>query len=67
MFVKPAPHPEVPEAQRKVRIPHTHALLSNDGEEVPESAFWLRRLKHGDVVRATPPAAPASAIAETER
>lgn len=55
MFVKPAPHPENPDAQRRVRIPHTHALLANDGEEVPDNAFWLRRVMHGDVVETERP------------
>lgn len=59
MLVKPAPHPNDKNAQRKVRIPHTHALLANDGEEVPANAFWLRRIAHGDVVLADPPATPA--------
>lgn len=51
MFVKPAPHPEIPEALLKVRHPRTHAFMKDDGEEVPENRFWLRRLSQGDVVK----------------
>lgn len=45
MFVKPA-------AGRKVRDPKTMQYISDDGAEVPESTFWLRRLRDGDVVTA---------------
>jgi hypothetical protein len=67
MFVKPAPHPDHPQDGtkfRSVRIPHTYALLPEAGREVPENAFWIRRLAQGDVVRADPPAPPAPAIAD---
>lgn len=42
MFIKP----------RKgllIRNPATKALLTKEGCEVPETLFWLRRLKCGDV------------------
>ena len=55
MFVKPAAHPENPDASRTVRVPHTHAQLADEGEHVPENAFWLRRLRQADVVLADPP------------
>ncbi len=51
MFVKPAPG-------LKVRLPENpRAFLPEDGAEVARDAFWLRRLRDGDVVEATPPAA----------
>ncbi|WP_428492161.1 DUF2635 domain-containing protein [Rhodopila sp.] len=50
MFVKPGPNPEIPGTLLKVRVPRTHGLLPDAGQEVPENAFWLQRLAHGDVV-----------------
>lgn len=58
MFVKPGPHPDEPGATLKVRIPHTHMLLPEGGQEVPENQFWLRRVMCGDVV-VVPASAPA--------
>lgn len=43
MFVRPA-------EGLQVRDPATKRLLPSDGKEVPESSYWLRRLKCGDVV-----------------
>ncbi|GBQ32272.1 DUF2635 domain-containing protein [Gluconacetobacter azotocaptans] len=55
MFVKPAPG-------RAVRWPGTRRLLSEAGETVPETTFWLLCERNGDVVKATPPvAAPVAA------
>ncbi|GCE83065.1 DUF2635 domain-containing protein [Komagataeibacter diospyri] len=56
MFVKPAPG-------RAVRWPGTMRLLKAQGENVPESTFWLLCERNGDVVKATPPAASAPAVA----
>lgn len=50
MFVKPA-------EGRKVRNPISKQHLPAAGAEVPESTFWIRRLRDGDVVRAEPPKA----------
>ena len=61
MYVKPAPDRERPGKQLVVRIPNSLALLANEGAEVPENRFWLRRLAQGDVVRADPPKAAPSA------
>lgn len=44
MFVKPA-------AGRAVRDPVKGTLLPEDGAEVPESMFWIKRLRDGDVVK----------------
>jgi cytoskeletal protein RodZ len=44
MFVKP-------EAGRTVRDPVKGTLLPEEGAEVPESTFWNRRLRDGDVVK----------------
>lgn len=45
MFVKPTDG-------RLVRCPVKGTLLPASGENVPDSAFWYRRLKDGDVVQA---------------
>lgn len=42
MFVKPAPG-------LRIRGPNKQ-ILPDEGAEVPEVAFWLRRLRSGDVV-----------------
>ncbi|GAA3684298.1 DUF2635 domain-containing protein [Acetobacter lovaniensis] len=47
MFVKPAPG-------RTVRWPASLRLLSEQGAEVPSTAFWLRALACGDVQKASP-------------
>lgn len=52
MFVKPAPGLVIPDPDRLDMLPA-------DGRDVPASDFWLRRLRDGDVVEATPPADPA--------
>ncbi len=57
MFVKPAPG-------RAVCWPGTRRLLSEAGETVPDTTFWLLCERNGDVVKATPPA-PASAAPAT--
>ncbi|MCP1229321.1 DUF2635 domain-containing protein [Acetobacter fabarum] len=55
MFVKPAP-------DRTVRWPASLRLLSEQGAEVPSTAFWLRALARGDVQKASPAVqAPATA------
>lgn len=43
MFVKPA-------AGRMIRWPGTLVLLSDDGENVSNTAFWRRCLERGDVI-----------------
>jgi Protein of unknown function (DUF2635) len=48
MFVIPAPG-------RQVRNPITKQHLPATGAEVPESAYWLRRVQAGDVVVAEAP------------
>lgn len=44
MKVKPAPGRAVRDPQQKYR------MLSEQGGEVPDNAFWQRRLRDGDVV-----------------
>ena len=51
MFVKPGPRPDDPARQLIVRGPNFR-VLSPIGEDVPESQFWNRRLRDGDVVDA---------------
>lgn len=50
MFVKP-------KEGIAVRDPDTKRLLPEEGAEVPETGYWARRLRDGDVTRATPPKA----------
>lgn len=47
MFVKPA-------AGLLVRDPDLRDLLPEAGREVPDSDYWQRRLRDGDVVAVTP-------------
>ena len=49
MFVKPADG-------LKVRDEASGQHLPPEGKEVPETTYWLRRLRSGDVVRIDPPA-----------
>lgn len=53
MFVKPALSARIG-ALLKVRHPRTKALIPETGAEVPETFFWLRRLRDGDVMLAEP-------------
>ncbi len=48
MFVKPAPGVKVRDPISKFHIP-------DEGAEVPESSYWIRRLRSGDVVRTAAP------------
>lgn len=53
MFVKPGINtfePELFGPQLKVRIPHTHMLMPNEGMEVPDTTHWRLALRDGDVV-----------------
>ena len=54
MFVKPGLRQDDRAQQLVVRGP-TGALLPARGGNVPETAFWWRRLRDGDVVEAVPP------------
>lgn len=47
-----------PAPGRRVRNPVTGELLARRGAEVPDTAFWRRRLADGDVVAAQPAATP---------
>ncbi len=48
MFVKPRPGV-------KVRDPHSKLHIPEGGLEVPDTdTYWARRLRDGDVVRASP-------------
>ncbi len=49
MFLKPA-SPNV-----RVRDPITKHHLKAEGEEKPESSYWLRAIRSGDVVECAPP------------
>lgn len=52
-----------------IRDPRTKRPLPAEGGEVPDTTYWRRRLRSGDVVELQPPrvpAAPAPALAATE-
>ncbi len=51
MYVKPAPG-------LKVRDEASGQHLPEEGKEVPETTYWLRRLRSKDVVQCEPPAVP---------
>jgi hypothetical protein len=53
MYVKPAPGFSIPDPDLKDWLP-------TEGRDVPETDFWHRRLRDGDVVSATPPATTES-------
>ncbi len=53
MFIKPAPG-------LKVRDPDLKDLLPDEGREVPDSYYWIRRRRDGDVIEIKT-AKPASA------
>lgn len=44
----------------KVPYPMSQRMLSEDGEEVSRSSYWLRRIKDGDVEEVLEPKAKAS-------
>lgn len=48
MHVKPAPGRVVPDPERRDELPE-------DGREVPRNAYWVRRLKDGDVTETKSP------------
>lgn len=48
MYVKPAT------SEVKVRDPHNKRHIPAEGCDVPETAYWRRRLRDGDVVPAKP-------------
>lgn len=57
MFVKPGVNtfePELFGPLLRVRIPHTHMFVPDEGMEVPETgdmaSHWRRALRDGDVV-----------------
>lgn len=52
IFVRPSQGIKLREPERRQRY------LPDAGAWVPDNEFWRRRLKDGDVVRATPQARP---------
>jgi len=58
MFVKPGLRPDDPTQPLQVRGPDNR-LIEPGGQVVPDTQFWFRRLRDGDVVLAEPPAGPA--------
>jgi hypothetical protein len=57
----------VPKLGLKIRDPDLMDLLPDEGREVPESDYWVRRVNDGDVTVEKPPAAEvvAQPAAET--
>ncbi|MDE2342919.1 MAG: DUF2635 domain-containing protein [Betaproteobacteria bacterium] len=54
MFVKPGINKSTGKPL-VIRVPRTHALMPESGMDVPGTAFWLRRLRDGDVVKCAAP------------
>ncbi len=54
MNVKPAPG-------LRIRDPDLKDLLPDEGREVPDTDYWHRRLRDGDVVE-VPPARPGKKV-----
>ena len=42
---------------RRVRHPDSLALLRPEGEQVPDTEYWFRRLREGDIEMTEPPKA----------
>jgi len=57
MFVRPA-HPDLLVANPEARPPMPRHLPP-EGAEVPDTEYWRRRLRDGDVVEAAPEPEPA--------
>jgi Protein of unknown function (DUF2635) len=57
--IKPAPGKVIVHPITRMRVPA-------EGETVPESAYWLRRIADGDVIVGTPPA-PSSRKAASKQ
>ena len=53
MFVKPGPRQDDRDRSLVVRAPNGR-LLSPLGQDVPETQFWIRRLRDKDVIPAEP-------------
>ena len=58
MRVQPAPGVNV-------RDPVSLRNIPPEGKEVPESTFWLRRLRCGDVVLCAPSVVPVSPMSDS--
>lgn len=55
VFLKPVSGRDCPDPEKG------GALLPADGDSVPLTAYWQRRLNDGDVIKADPEPAPAAA------
>ena len=51
LFVKPAPG-------MFVRLEDASRYVAEEGEALPHTSYYRRRLRDGDLVKATPPKAP---------
>lgn len=60
MYVKAAPG-------MKIRDPDLKDLIPDEGRDVPNTDYWLRRLRDGDVVEAKPPVAAPDAAPAPEQ
>lgn len=53
MFVKPAPFIDGEGIERgpmRVHDPDAKDILPEDGRDVPDTEYWARRLRDGDVI-----------------
>ena len=62
MYLKPAPGRSIVDPAR-MKHGRAQAILPDSGRNVPDTDYWLRRLRAGDVVEATPPENPDTAAA----
>jgi hypothetical protein len=69
MFVKPGMWADAPEdAPRQLLVRHPNRTpLRAEGEEVPDTMYWHRRLRDGDVVLAGAPAEKIAKLGEPMR
>ncbi|HET6606743.1 MAG TPA: DUF2635 domain-containing protein [Rhodopila sp.] len=53
----------IPKKGFTVRDPQTKRALPAEGKEVPNTFYWVRRLRDGDVTIGTPPVKSAAPVA----
>ena len=54
MYLKPAPGRSIVDPAR-MKHGRSQAILPESGRNLPDSDYWLRRLRAGDVVKVDPP------------
>lgn len=64
LHIKPNPDKKVDGKPLKVRDPISNEFIPKSGKRVPRSAYWVRRLRDGDVVEVNEKAAQTAAPAK---